>query len=96
MFEVVLEDMVATVYVTDKDARCVDQYGCPMVRGPLRLTFHEAVELVHKLDRLSLSVPKWQLKRFRSFRNQVAAAFGPEFESFIARGNDGHVCSLRK
>lgn len=79
MFEQMLEEMVATVVVDDKAAEACSQNGIPLSPGPRRMTYAEAVTFVHRMERLFLSVPRYQQQRFHAMANQIRNAFGPEF-----------------
>lgn len=84
MLEQTLEQMSATIFVADSCAKAVSENGYAISRGSLHLTFADAVELIANLDRLFCRVPKYQQKRFKSFRNQVVYAFGPDMEEYLS------------
>jgi hypothetical protein len=79
MFEQTLEEMTATVWIDDKGAEVCRHNGVALVRGPLRLTYPDAVVVVDQMQALVPSVPKYQQARFRAVLGQICNAFGPEF-----------------
>lgn len=83
MFEQTLENIKATIFISQEDKNILDQNGFmfDFQAGHNALTYARAVTLVNSMYGLVINVPKYQRKRFVSVINQIIFAFGPEFES---------------
>ncbi len=79
MFEQQLEDMHASIYIHERHAKEADAQGIKLWEGDRRISSAEALEIVTKMKRLRVNVPKYQLRRWDSLTNQIRNAFGPEF-----------------
>ena len=80
MFEQTLEDMTATIFIEDREARILDAAGVATFnKGSLRLNYQEAADLVERMKRLQSGVPKHEVKRYTACLNSIKNAFGPEF-----------------
>lgn len=79
MFEQTLEEMHTSFYVTTEEARLASEYGVPLVAGAQDVTYPQAVAIVHQMEHLYISVPKYKRKRFKAILGSLRNAFGPEF-----------------
>ncbi|MBU2765454.1 hypothetical protein HAP94_04435 [Acidithiobacillus ferrivorans] len=80
MFEQTLEEMVGSVYLEKADVSVLDQAGVAIFApGILRLSYVEAAELVEKMKRQAVVVPKRMIPRYRACMNSIRTSFGPEF-----------------
>jgi len=80
MFDQELENMTATVFFEHKDVAILDQYGVAIFEyGQRTMGYSEAADLVEKMKRLIVSIPKRLLPRYRACMNSIRFAFGPEF-----------------
>ncbi|UYL04962.1 hypothetical protein LGIDLPPJ_00075 [Klebsiella phage KP13-27] len=79
MFEQPFEEMKASVFVESKESAMAFQYGIATLSpGFNEISSLDAIELVHKFDRLQVNVPKRLQKKWRALRMSFALAFGPE------------------
>lgn len=80
MFDQELENMTATVFFEHKDVAILDQYGVAKFGyGQRTMGYSEAADLVEKMKRLIVGVPKRLLPRYRACMNSIRFAFGPDF-----------------
>ena len=91
MFEQVPAQMIATIFIEDRDARLANENGIPVSAGPQVMSFNEALEVIVKMDKaLAGVVYKRYQKRFKATRNQIMFAFGPEMEQAVADKVNDH------
>ena len=79
MDEQKLEDHVALFHVDKKEAELCSEWGIELHAGSQDLTYVDAVRLVKQTDRLYVSIPKNQQRRFLALVHSLRNAFGPDF-----------------
>jgi len=85
MFEKTFDEMTAVVTVEPGVFSILGQSNvglgsCGIKKGSNTYTSAEALEIIHKIDKLAPSAPKALYKRIRATRMSFALAFGPEME----------------
>jgi hypothetical protein len=78
MFEKSPCDMVASVYIHERDFKDAYANGIELWTGYRTITYDEAKKAILKMVRLRQSVPQHLLRRHDSLTNQLRNAFGPD------------------
>jgi len=89
MFDQVLQDMRATVFVeqgiySTVTASNVGVSSEVIFEGAHEYDFSAAVAAIHSLNKAANNCPKYLTKRINALRNQFIFAFGPDMERAIA------------
>lgn len=87
MFERKPEDMIARVYISERDCRDVDASGVTLWIGYSDISYAAAKRLVFQMKHVRPSVPKSRLRRFDSIINQLRNAFGPDMWADTLNGD---------
>ena len=92
MFERTLKEMTASIHIENGAFRIftasnVGLGDLELLQGENRLDYQRALFLVHTVDSRWVSFPKMYLKKIRSFRNGIVAAFGPDMVEVVGFRN---------
>lgn len=79
MFEQSFDEMKASVFVGNTEAGMAFRYGIATINlGYNEITSNDALELIRKMDRLQVNVPKRLHKKWQALRGSFVMAFGPD------------------